>query len=188
MREAPAFRLSEDADVDLTRINVVRHATETCITSTRMGGGSSLLADSRNQLRKKRSFFFRNGVIMMMFNTLKLSFTSRLRMWLLHSDLVRSSGLLVCTSGDVTPHCTALMTEFYFKCVYRLIRTGLTHSTGRNYHYLSRGNPFFPPFPFCSFQIGLSASFAWFCVAQPRYRLSGRTLRVSGCATQWQEF
>lgn len=123
----------------------------------------------------------------MMFNTLKLSVTSRPRTSLLHSDLVRSSGLLVCTSGDVTPRCTALMTEFYFKCVYRLIRTGLTHSTGRNYQYLLRGNPFFP-LPFRSFKIGLSASVARFCAAQPRYRLSGRTLRVSGCATQWQEF
>lgn len=52
----PLFRLSEDADVDLTWINAARDASESYITSIKRGGGKkSLFEDRDNQFHKKNN-------------------------------------------------------------------------------------------------------------------------------------
>lgn len=46
------------------------------------------------------------------------------------SDLGNFLGLLVFGSGDVTHHCTTLMTEFHSKCDYRSLCAGLECCVG----------------------------------------------------------
>lgn len=90
MREAPAFRfrLSEDADVDLTRINVVRrpqkHASpapgwDEGVGAGGGGGGGAqpVCREPQTIAKDKKKPFDGNGVVAAGFNALKLSLASR---------------------------------------------------------------------------------------------------------------
>lgn len=94
------------------------------------------------------------------------------------SDLDHFLGRLLCSSGDVTHHCTTLMAEFHSKCDYQPLCVELEHCVGWNYPLSLLASE--------KDKKRLPCFFHLFCMSTTRAcYMCGGPLSMAHCAAQW---